>query len=672
MKTIIFVSTVIFIIFSCPAVFPQDKNYLLLERIDDDSEKCGYVDSDGNVVIPFGNYPLCLTDTLKTFAIVYCNTKGFIAIDRNDSTLFQIYTIDNGPDYPSEGLFRIVENGKIGFADEAGVIKIKPKFSAALPFHNGLAAFCDGCVTVKDGEYSSWQKGKWGFINTKGDTVIPETFNNIKNDFRLGYAEVEYNGTIIIIDSTGKEIPAYEINQQYEGDISISKGKLITMNYQEWMKLFSRAVRLIEKLLPEEKIMIKQKWLSLEEISWQGKNDSTSLQLDIIIKDKNEDQSSGSRDKYLVKYVVYPWQNFFKTIDLDSVMTSSDFDKIFTVTGYAVIYTSETAGDISSDGNLLLELFNKFFKKMVDYDINQEIVEDSILNYPEGLAVISTKVYRNYLKLDIAVTGSTLPHRWDNISNTKMVHVRLIPDIGPTKEMWVKPIDSSEVLPDPLTEIKLLNLFASAIEESLHEPKKREQIFYNAVDQLRNVFKVENYFDDSSFNKYRNMLKNWLLIPAANLINQESENLFPGYEPKSTPDTAIDFMPAISENVEKIPSAEIENLEMLVRLFNHYTKVAEKNPGGWTEGNIILGAKPKAYIPSPEELLAAIAGERLQKVINSESIEIIKNIMAEKNLSLEKTEYLRFTFIHYDVLGSGRFFYVDTIERVAVTGGLEK
>src|SRR5215813_11985366 len=83
---------------------------------DKDREAYGYADQDGKVKIPFGKYMMCFTDTFSTCAIVM-DRRGFIGIDREENLLFNVYPFDNGPDYPSEGLFRIIDNGLIGFAD---------------------------------------------------------------------------------------------------------------------------------------------------------------------------------------------------------------------------------------------------------------------------------------------------------------------------------------------------------------------------------------------------------------------------------------------------------------------------------------------------------------------------------------------------------------------------
>ena len=85
----------------------------------------------------------------KIHRVVYVEGRGFLAFDRADHILFEVFPFDNGPDYPCEGLFRILEDGKVGYADESGRVTIAPRFSAALPFSSGMAGFCEGCSTRK-------------------------------------------------------------------------------------------------------------------------------------------------------------------------------------------------------------------------------------------------------------------------------------------------------------------------------------------------------------------------------------------------------------------------------------------------------------------------------------------------------------------------------------------
>lgn len=133
----------------------------------------GYKNINGNVVIPQGKYTLCFTDTFKTFAIVLKPNIGFIAIDQLENILYKVFVFDNGPDEPSDGLFRIIENNKIGFADAiSGKILIKPQFDCAFPFEDGVAQVSTNCTVKLEGEHSSWESNDWFYIDKTGKKII--------------------------------------------------------------------------------------------------------------------------------------------------------------------------------------------------------------------------------------------------------------------------------------------------------------------------------------------------------------------------------------------------------------------------------------------------------------------------------------------------------------------
>src|SRR5690606_28017265 len=145
-----------------------------------------------------GKYPMVFTDTIKEIAFVAIrhegsfSVKGLYAINKKEEILFQVYPFDNGPDYLSEGLFRILdEEGRIGFANMDGEVVISPRYAYIDAFKGGLASFCDGCkkktyISNKDNpirlEGDQYQfegeeiiidsRRKYGFINQKGDTVL--------------------------------------------------------------------------------------------------------------------------------------------------------------------------------------------------------------------------------------------------------------------------------------------------------------------------------------------------------------------------------------------------------------------------------------------------------------------------------------------------------------------
>ena len=86
--------------------------------------------------------------------------------------MYEIYPFDNGPDNTSDGLFRILKNKKIGFADSTtGKIVIMPTFDCAWPFENGIAQVSTDCKSESDGEHSMWLSKKWYYIDKAGRKV---------------------------------------------------------------------------------------------------------------------------------------------------------------------------------------------------------------------------------------------------------------------------------------------------------------------------------------------------------------------------------------------------------------------------------------------------------------------------------------------------------------------
>lgn len=164
--------TSIVILFSYLFTFGGITDYLFLKT--DKNDQYGYVNSKGVFVIPLGKYAMCYTDTFKKYAIVLKSKEGFVAIDRNENVLYNIFPFDNGPDYLSDGLYRIIKNGKIGYADANFSVKIQPQYGCAFPFKNGVAKVSHDCKTISDkpnSEYHIWVSDKWFYINKHGVVI---------------------------------------------------------------------------------------------------------------------------------------------------------------------------------------------------------------------------------------------------------------------------------------------------------------------------------------------------------------------------------------------------------------------------------------------------------------------------------------------------------------------
>jgi WG containing repeat len=93
----------------------------------------------------------------------------WVISDDKKTPLYDVFIYDNGPDYPAEGLIRVVKNGKIGYADATTfALVIPPQYDCAFPFENGKAKVSNNCKTIKDGEHSVWESDAWQYVDKKG------------------------------------------------------------------------------------------------------------------------------------------------------------------------------------------------------------------------------------------------------------------------------------------------------------------------------------------------------------------------------------------------------------------------------------------------------------------------------------------------------------------------
>lgn len=144
-----------------------DNDILILKR-NDSTSMYAYYDKNGKKVL--GDYFMAFTDTIKDYGIVA--DSGFVLIDKHGKHIYNIFTFDNGPDMTGNGLYRIIENGKIGYVDSAtSKLVIKPIYDCAWPFENGKAKVSLNCVTISDGEHSRWESGEWFYIDKQGRTI---------------------------------------------------------------------------------------------------------------------------------------------------------------------------------------------------------------------------------------------------------------------------------------------------------------------------------------------------------------------------------------------------------------------------------------------------------------------------------------------------------------------
>ncbi len=86
----------------------------------------------------------------------------------------------------------VEKDSLFGFVDNQGNILIEPKYKNAMVFYEGLASVSNG--------------NKFGFINIKGDTVIPFIYDDVFLGFSNGLSHVTVNDSCGFIGKSGKVV----------------------------------------------------------------------------------------------------------------------------------------------------------------------------------------------------------------------------------------------------------------------------------------------------------------------------------------------------------------------------------------------------------------------------------------------------------------------------------
>lgn len=140
--------------------------------------------------------------------------------------------------------------------------------------------------------------------------------------------------------------------------------------------------------------------------------------------------------------------------------------------------------------------------------------------------------------------------------------------------------------------------------------------------------------------------------------------MFVDYKPKLSEDTILDYMPALADDFGQLPPDTPQHLEQLLSLFSRYHSAALESPGSYVKGNMILGANENQYEPSVPELMLMETGDRIRFILmksdNPKLYHTVTRHLPAKNAGT----YKQFSFYHVDVMGSGRFFYVDQIKMI--------
>lgn len=151
----------------------NSSDWLYMISWDEDYSQAGYINADGDTIIPIGKYGYCFNDTIKDFGVVYdVKRSSFIGINTKDEFMFEVFTFDNGPDYIEDGTFRIKEGNLIGYANGKGEVVIPPKYEAAWPFEDGKAKVSFKAKKEQHDEHWHWVDAEWFYIDKEGNRIL--------------------------------------------------------------------------------------------------------------------------------------------------------------------------------------------------------------------------------------------------------------------------------------------------------------------------------------------------------------------------------------------------------------------------------------------------------------------------------------------------------------------
>ncbi|MDR0806043.1 MAG: WG repeat-containing protein [Enterobacteriaceae bacterium] len=156
-----------------------------------DCELYGYKTQQGEIAIK-AKYLMVDTKIFYAMAFVIQDNHKWVAIDKNENILLYPFIFDNGPDYAEEGVFRFVENDKMGFANMNGEKVIPAIFDFVGSFSDGIAEYTLGGhkeYAVDDLDSHWWWTDGYetGYVNHSAQLFSKVT--ELKNSIREAWTK---------------------------------------------------------------------------------------------------------------------------------------------------------------------------------------------------------------------------------------------------------------------------------------------------------------------------------------------------------------------------------------------------------------------------------------------------------------------------------------------------
>ncbi len=448
------------------------------------------------------------------------------------------------------------------------------------------------------------------------------------------------------------------------------------MDYLTWVKIIAMAIRLMQEPAFEKDFRVHTSWSSVDKLFLGSKLRTSVLNIDIY--------PAGSEEK-IKSYVFIPWEDYYDMLEqTDDMVIPAMLNMVYTVTPYAIIY--EVGGNPAAvlGKEDILGIFESRFCELIGFEYcNAVMAKNEGITLPGQLQAITFSERRFFVDICAATPGSKPvdPGRLRETFPEKMIYLVMTPDIGSSHKQWIKGTEPdfkpyfenikdelARILPDTVKKYEPILIVEHGKKKSpgkKETPDPDKTIKTKAEEKPGVSAKKEGVeVKKTSGRKEDTTAETSEILPGD--ITFPMDEPFPDYSPKVTPDDVPDYMPTLADGIANLPEPVLENLPRLINLFWDYQAEAVMNPGEWVDGNMILGAKPREYHPSPSELMMGETGERIRIILEENEPGDIRKVLDKQLVETRQIRYRKFSFIHYDVMGSGRFFYVENIEELSL------
>ena len=131
--------------------------------------------------------------------------------------------------------------------------------------------------------------------------------------------------------------------------------------------------------------------------------------------------------------------------------------------------------------------------------------------------------------------------------------------------------------------------------------------------------------------------------------------------------TVSDYRWYFGDKLRDLPPATLAELPKLLHAFDLYHGRAEDNFGRWVDGDIILGAKPKEYQPSDDELMENEIGQRIRTVVAQAPAAQIDRTLRDAGVEARSLVYRAISFRTVRIAGVGAYHYASTPVHTTLT-----